>query len=79
MNQRVSSLLANMESRMKSSDLPRNSVNMLNATNSVQELDLFNRRRTARGQQPVTQEEYNELSYKVMGFGNVAHGEMTVH
>jgi hypothetical protein len=52
---------------------------MLNATNSVQELDLFNRRRTARGQQPVTQEEYNELSYKVMGFGNIAHGEMTVH
>ncbi|MCF8194433.1 MAG: hypothetical protein K9J38_00380 [Polynucleobacter sp.] len=52
---------------------------MLNATNSVQELDLFNRRRTARGQQPVTQEEYNELSFKVMGFGNAAHGEMTVH
>jgi hypothetical protein len=25
------------------------------------------------------EEEYNELSFKVMGFGNAAHGEMTVH
>lgn len=43
------------------------------------ELQTFNRRRAARGLLPVTQEEYNELSLKMVSFGNWGNQIATVH
>lgn len=50
---------------MKSSDLPRVSVALLNKTADAQELKAFNSQRAMRGLQPVTQQEYDELTLKV--------------
>ncbi|MEI7531048.1 MAG: hypothetical protein WCK52_03870 [Betaproteobacteria bacterium] len=48
---------------MKSSDLLVKLANVLGSNN--QELEVFNHRRTARGLQPVTQLEFDEMTVKV--------------
>lgn len=50
---------------MKSSDLTKDTVIALKSINDAQELKAFNNKRAARGLQPVTQEEFDELSLKI--------------
>ena len=64
---------------MKSSDLPRDTVSVLNFSNDAQELQRFNSHRASRGLQPVTQAEYNELTYKVGTIWSKALSATTIH
>jgi len=63
---------------MKSSDLPKNSMNRLNIGSNAAELKAFNQLRASRGLQPVTQEEYDELTMKVATIWHAGQ-ERTVH
>lgn len=63
---------------MKSSNIFRKSMDVLSKSHE-DELQTFNRRRAARGLLPVTQEEYNELSLKMVSFGNWGNQIATVH
>ena len=64
---------------MKSSDLPIESVALLNKTTNAQELKAFNRQRAMRGLQPVSQQEYDELTLKVGAIWHKAFTENTIH
>ncbi|SMC30676.1 hypothetical protein [Polynucleobacter kasalickyi] len=64
---------------MKTNDLPTSTLNAFNGANVTQELEQFNRKRTARGLIPVSLEEFAELSLKVMGFGNWTSSSAMVH
>jgi hypothetical protein len=64
---------------MKTNDLPSSDVNGFNGANVAQELEQFNRKRTARGLMPVSLEEFAELSLKVMGFGSWTANSALVH
>lgn len=64
---------------MKSSDLPRDTVAMLNSSNDAQELQKFNSHRACRGLLPVTQQEYDELTFKVGTIWSKALSATTVH
>ena len=64
---------------MKTNDLPTSTLNGFNGANVAQELEQFNRKRTARGLIPVSLEEFAELSLKVMGFGTWTGPSALVH
>jgi hypothetical protein len=64
---------------MKTNDVTRQTVDSLSANPNVQELDVFNRKRAARGLLPVTQEEFNELLMKIAGFVTFSWKTPTVH
>jgi hypothetical protein len=64
---------------MKTNDVTRQTVDSLSANTNVQELDVFNRKRAARGLLPVTQEEFNELLMKITGFVTFSWKTPTVH
>ena len=64
---------------MKTNDVTRQTVDSLSANTNVQELDVFNRKRAARGLLPVTQEEFNELLVKITGFVSFAMPTPTFH
>jgi hypothetical protein len=64
---------------MKTNDVTRQTVDSLSANTNVQELDVFNRKRAARGLLPVTQEEFNELLMKIAGFVTFSWKTPTVH
>jgi hypothetical protein len=64
---------------MKTNDVTRQSINHVSSGSDKQELDVFNRRRTARGLMPVTQEEFNELLMKVASFASFQWKTPTVH
>lgn len=64
---------------MKSSDLPKKSVSLLQSSNDAQELKAFNQLRACRGLQPVTQEEYDELTMKIATIWHANAGEPTLH
>ena len=64
---------------MKSSDLPRESFALLSTTSDVQELKAFNSQRAMRGLQPVTQQEYDELTLKVGSIWHNAFTATTIH
>ena len=68
-----------LEMFMKSSDLPIASVALLNKTSDVQELKAFNSQRAMRGLQPVSQQEYDELTLKVGAIWHKAFADKTIH
>lgn len=51
---------------MKTTDLSKDSFLALQSRSDIHELNEFNTRRTIRGLQPVTQDEYDELTLKVL-------------
>ena len=68
-----------LEMFMKSSDLPIESVALLNKTTDAQELKAFNHQRAMRGLQPVSQQEYDELTFKVGAIWHKALTANTIH
>jgi hypothetical protein len=64
---------------MKTNDLSRQAMNSVSSSSDKQELDVFNRRRAARGLLPVTQEEFNELLTKVASFASFQWKSPTFH
>jgi hypothetical protein len=64
---------------MKTNDVTRQALDSFSSNTSVQELDVFNRKRAARGLLPVTQEEFNELMMKIAGFVTFSWNTPTVH
>jgi hypothetical protein len=64
---------------MKTNNAFRQAADSLSSNINVQELDVFNRKRAARGLLPVTQEEFNELLMKIAGFVTFSWNTPTVH
>jgi len=64
---------------MKTNDVTTQSANPTLNSLDIQELDMFNRRRAARGLLPVTQDEFNELLMKITGFMSFGIPSPTVH
>jgi hypothetical protein len=64
---------------MKSNNVSRQATNSVSSGSDMQELVVFNRRRTARGLLPVTQEEFNELLMKMAGFASFQFKAPTFH